>query len=135
MNRSCLVSQFGMKLSSQYGPTGYLHVEKKTICNVYIYIYPQNIPKISPRYPQYNIIYCNYIYMIYVYIILYIYIFYSQYNISPRYVLLIFSHSWMPPSDLSDLLQRPRVRHRRHAVDLTVPDLDLYTHLSGVSER
>ena len=33
----------------------------------YIYIY---IPKISPRYPQYNI--------------------------SPRYVLLIFSHPWMP---------------------------------------
>ena len=42
---------------------------------MYIYIYPQNIPKISPRYPQYNIIYCNYIYMIYVYIILYIYIY------------------------------------------------------------
>ena len=44
----------------------------------------------------YIILYYILYYIIYYIILYYIYIFYSQYNISPRYVLLIFSHPWMP---------------------------------------
>ena len=56
------------------------------------------------------------------------------YTYSMYLSLLIFFPSFLAILSGGDLLERPRVCHGRHGVDLTVPDLDLYTHLrAGLS--